>query len=108
MIADNSALPVVNESTVSFDGNHPVFSDHFPGMPLVPAFMQLACVRRHAALLLGQPPNRVVVRSVKFLRPLVPDRSLKLLFRSNTQKSCMQFELMDNETRCTHGELIVG
>ncbi len=89
----------------SFDGTASVFRDHFPGEPLVPAFMQLSAVRKYVARTLDHPPGQILVRNVKFIRPLLPDEEVTLRVESGTKAGHVRFELLRRDELVTHGDL---
>lgn len=60
------------------DTSHPVLRDHFPGAPLVPAFMQLEAVRIASGPIFGASPVEVRFRSAKFLAPLLPGQPVMI------------------------------
>jgi 3-hydroxymyristoyl/3-hydroxydecanoyl-(acyl carrier protein) dehydratase len=93
---------------LAFDESDPVFRDHFPGVPLVPAFMQLAAIRQNAAVHCQCPPECVVLRAVKFLRPLAPHQRAILRLQRLERSNTLQFEIVADEELVTHGDLLFG
>jgi 3-hydroxymyristoyl/3-hydroxydecanoyl-(acyl carrier protein) dehydratase len=91
-------------SHITFEISHPIFRDHFPGNPLVPAFMQMTAVRKHAARLLECAPARVEVISIKFVRPLLPGIRASLRFQRSTKPEMLRFEILVHDDVITHGD----
>jgi 3-hydroxymyristoyl/3-hydroxydecanoyl-(acyl carrier protein) dehydratase len=89
----------------SFDGQAAVFRDHFPDEPLVPAFMQISAVRRYVTQNLKYPPEQILVRNLKFIRPLRPDEEVSLRLKSGTKAGAVRFELVRGDEVVTQGEL---
>jgi 3-hydroxymyristoyl/3-hydroxydecanoyl-(acyl carrier protein) dehydratase len=96
------------EYRLSFDGHAPVLQDHFPHLALVPAYMQLAAIRSHAALYLQCTPTRVSIQTIKFLRPLLPDRPVALRFERRPKPGALRYELKGEEGVVTHGDILFG
>jgi 3-hydroxymyristoyl/3-hydroxydecanoyl-(acyl carrier protein) dehydratase len=93
---------------VTFPGEHPIFRDHFPKSPLVPAFMQIARVREQVAALLQHAGERVEVHSIKFVRPLLPDCQAFLRLWLGSKPETFSFEIRLNDDVITHGEIRFG
>lgn len=91
----------------SFSGTHPVMGEHFPGAPVVPAFLQLQQVRELACSVLDARPERVRVKSVKFLVPLQPECSVAVCLERKS-RGILAFKLLRDGQTITQGELSVG
>jgi UDP-N-acetylglucosamine acyltransferase len=80
--------------------NEEFFQGHFPGLPLMPAVLQIESLTQAAAALvleaIGQPSARVALRGInggKFRRGVVPGDQLKLeltLLRARTRLAVVQ------------------
>jgi UDP-N-acetylglucosamine acyltransferase len=80
--------------------NEEFFQGHFPGLPLMPAVLQIESLTQAAAALvletIGQPTARVALRGInggKFRRGVVPGDQLRLeltLLRARTRLACVQ------------------
>ncbi len=91
----------------SFSGKHPVMKEHFPGDPLVPAFLQLVRVREMVCAVLDTKPGQVRVKSVKFLAPLKPERPVALSMEKKTGNMVV-FRLESDGQTISQGELSVA
>jgi hypothetical protein len=106
MMETSSTSKMVEEtSPITFEGSLPIFRDHFPGNPLVPAFMQMTAIRERAGILLKCDPKRVEVISMKCIRPLLPDIQALLRFHSGTKSGTIHFELLAGDNVITHGDI---
>ena len=64
--------------------DHPCFSGHFPGQPILPGVLLLERVMSLAQTSLRQPPDEYTVYNVKFLAAVVPGDVLDVqLARTN-------------------------
>jgi 3-hydroxymyristoyl/3-hydroxydecanoyl-(acyl carrier protein) dehydratase len=88
-----------------FAASSPFFDDHFPGDPLVPAFVQLAEVRKAALAWKGLSTARIKVGKVKFLRPMSPDQEYHLILKQSEGQQSITFQISSPEQEITQGEL---
>lgn len=88
------------------DIDHPVLRDHFPGTPIVPAFMQLEAVRAASEALLGGTLAEVRFRAVKFLAPLLPEQSARISLTRSESGRGVSFSMTVNGALLTKGELL--
>ena len=58
----------------------PLFEDHFPGSPLVPAYLQLAAIREEASKWLRCSTSQVKVKAMKYKRHLKPGSGVVISF----------------------------
>lgn len=69
--------------TIRFNPEHPVFSGHFPGHPIVPG----ACLVQIAQELLsdkkGCPVRFLEIRNLKFKQPITPDIEVRYIIDEN-------------------------
>jgi 3-hydroxymyristoyl/3-hydroxydecanoyl-(acyl carrier protein) dehydratase len=61
-----------NHATAVFPADWPLFEGHFPGNPVVPAYVLVGLVLAHAERLTG-PATLVALDKMKLARPLPPD-----------------------------------
>src|SRR4051812_23765085 len=68
---------LVVEGSATFAASHPAFDGHFPGFPILPAFLhvQVALDLLTAA---GLPADLLRVESAKFIRPILPAQEIIL------------------------------
>ena len=69
-----------------------IFEEHFPGNPILPAFLQLAWVRK----CLQQFGKVESFLNVKFLKPILPGNKLQLKIKNMKQKDYSFIILVDN------------
>lgn len=100
----DSAGPV--HRVCSFLGGHPVMSEHFPGDPVVPAFLQLVRVREMVCAFLDTRPESVRMKSVKFLAPLKPDCSVDVWLERKVGGG-VTFKLLHDGHTISQGEISV-
>jgi len=67
--------------SMSVPAEHPVFSGHFPGNPIVPGVMLLEWVLREVAQSLGRAPAALRLREAKFFTPLAPAQVAELAYQ---------------------------
>ena len=78
--------------------NHPSLAGHFPNNAVVPGVVLLDHVRM--AIEAWQPGSHIVaLAQIKFLRPLLPEQSIKILLEENDSK--VRF-------RCQRGDALVA
>ena len=92
----------------SFDGQLPVFRGHFPKEPLVPAFLQLSTIRGYVSQHVTSAPDRILLRNVKFLKPLLPNEQVTLCLTQGLKANSLRFEVTRSGEQITHGELVIG
>lgn len=90
-----------------FNGAHPVFKDHFPGEPIVPAFMQMALVRKVFIETYGVESNAISIRTAKFTAKLPPDTPVTLTFEPRSPKG-IAFTLSHGDVVVSSGEIRAG
>lgn len=70
------------ETFLHFPAEHPVFSGHFPGKPMVPGVLlldaALLAATAHQAQNPAGPVPRCQVTSAKFLSPVLPGETLSV------------------------------
>ena len=70
-----------HELTFHFGQDFPAFSGHFPGHPILPAFVQL--LAGECALQIHTDSSMILrrVKRAKFLKPIQPDQGITLRWR---------------------------
>ena len=76
--------------SLSVPGDHPVFTGHFPGRPIVPGVMLLEWAQAEIGRACGRAPHALRVREAKFFTPLEPGQAAHLHFETPA----------DDATRC--------
>ena len=113
MSSDTGATPAVAETSDStrttirwcIPGSHPVLQDHFPGHPIIPAFMQLEAVRDLIESWEGVSPGEVRFRNVKFVAPMEPDREAEIVVNRAAGRAPMSFSISVAGEMVTRGEV---
>jgi hypothetical protein len=90
-----------------FNGSLQVFKDHFPGAPLVPAFMQIALIREVFFSTYGSDAKRFSFRFIKFTSQLLPDTPVTITFE-NRISGGTAFTLESGEDVVSAGEIRAG
>jgi 3-hydroxyacyl-[acyl-carrier-protein] dehydratase len=73
-----------------FPRTDPVFAGHFPGQPLLPGIFQIEMTRLAAERTFGGTLQiREVIRA-KFLRPIVPEETIRLSLKLSEEDSILQ------------------
>jgi len=65
--------------SLTVPADHPVFTGHFPGRPIVPGVMLLEWVLEAAGRQLARAPASLRIREAKFFVPLSPAQRAQLL-----------------------------
>lgn len=102
----NAPSPLVYTYQWTFPGDTPIFVDHFPRQPLVPAYLQLARLHDVAVSLIATRATRARVKSVKFLRPIRPDETLDVTCDVSRERGSMKFSIHRLGERVTYGEFV--
>ena len=96
-----------------FSGQSLFFADHFPGFPLVPAFIQLEAIRKE--VLKWQVPRRndggvcsIRMSKVKFLGPIGPDEECVLELQCKSGANSVQFRILGHGELKTSGEVCIA
>lgn len=84
--------------------NLPYFDGHFPGRPVVPAFVQLGWVLAFAREKLRLSSQLTSISSAKFLRPLLPAGNYHLEMQYTDSLGQLRFTLRGGDELCTSGK----
>ena len=92
--------------SLTVPADHPVFTGHFPGRPIVPGVMLLEWAQAEIGRASGRAPHELRVREAKFFTPLEPDQSAQLLFEppANDATRCA-FEIRRDQALVARGTL---
>src|SRR3954451_7168185 len=66
---------------VRFPAEHVAFAGHFPGFPILPAFMQVQVAVDVLSAALGRPISLQAVEQAKFIKPIQPDQDVSVDLR---------------------------
>jgi 3-hydroxymyristoyl/3-hydroxydecanoyl-(acyl carrier protein) dehydratase len=64
--------------TFCFPASDPTFAGHFPARPLLPGIFQLEIARFATELVVQQPLSVREIIKAKFLRPIIPDETVRV------------------------------
>ena len=94
-------MPVV---LLSFEPDHPVFTGHFPGRPIVPGVMLLDRAQRTVESKTGLALEGLPV--AKFLSPATPGDMLELEYEID--ESCVRFDIRCGARRIATGRFLIA
>lgn len=93
--------------TFNFPATDPVFAGHFPTRPLLPGVYQLEIARLAAALTLKQSLLVREITKAKFLRPIIPDETLRVELKLAEKADMIQVRASFSVTGQAAGEAIL-
>ena len=100
--ADGAAL-----FTFCFPASDPTFAGHFPTRPLLPGVFQLEIARVAAELVLKTPLFIREITKAKFLRPIIPDETVRVELKVAEKADMMQVRASFSVTGQAAGEAIL-
>lgn len=90
-------------------GDHPALAGHFPGEPIVPGVVLLDLVHEHARSAIGFGDGATSWRRVKFLRPVRPDQTIRMVIEGSAERLSFFIRTTDGDTvargQCRNGPL---
>lgn len=90
-----------------FPASDPTFAGHFPTRPLLPGIFQIEIARFAAELLLQQPLFLREVTKAKFLRPIIPEETVRVELKLAEKADMMQVRASFSVTGQAAGETIL-
>lgn len=85
--------------------DHPAFSGHFPGTPIVPGVVLLDEVLHAIAIDIGLDDTAWQISSVKFLSPLKPDE-IVIIEHEQLANGTLKFEVVEGNRQIVIGNLV--
>lgn len=82
-----------------------IFKDHFPGMPIVPAYLQLARIRDEVSHWLQCSVSRVKVKGMKYRGHIIPGCEVVMSFERSSAEQLISVTLSVNGELVTNGQL---
>ena len=73
---------------IRFNAQHPIFSGHFLGKPIVPGACVVQIAEELAALTYGHPVRFTAVRDLKFRQPVTPDLDIMISIQKTAESMC--------------------
>ena len=73
---------------IRFNAQHPIFSGHFLGKPIVPGACVVQIVEELAALTFGYPLRFTSVHDLKFRQPITPDQEVTICIQKVSESMC--------------------
>lgn len=93
--------------TFRFPATDPTFAGHFPTRPLLPGVFQLEITRMAAELTLKQSLSIREITKAKFLRPIIPDETLRVELKLAEKPDIIQVRASFSVTGQAAGEAIL-
>jgi 3-hydroxyacyl-[acyl-carrier-protein] dehydratase len=93
--------------TFRFPATDPTFAGHFPTRPLLPGVFQLEITRMAAELTLKQSLAIREITKAKFLRPIIPDETLRVELKLAEKADMIQVRAGFSVTGQAAGEAIL-
>lgn len=93
--------------TFQFASSDPTFAGHFPTRPLLPGVYQLEIARMAAELVLNQPLTLRAVTKAKFMRPIIPDETMRVELKLAEKADMIQLRASFSVLGQTAGETIL-
>lgn len=91
------------ETSITIAGDHPAFTGHFPGQPVVPAVVLLAEALAGIEVATGRAPHEWTVSGAKFLQPVGPGAVLTIVHEDS--RDGRRFEIRSGATLVASGTL---
>jgi 3-hydroxymyristoyl/3-hydroxydecanoyl-(acyl carrier protein) dehydratase len=107
MSGPDSVSPDAASFTFCFPASDATFAGHFPTRPLLPGVFQLELARFAAELFLQQPLQLREVTKAKFLRPIIPDETVRLELKLAEKPDTIQVRASFSVTGQPAGEAIL-
>jgi len=101
-LADGATLFAFN-----FPASDPTFAGHFPMRPLLPGVFQLEIARIAAELTLKQSLSVREITKAKFLRPIIPDETVRVELKLAEKADMIQVRASFSVTGQAAGEVIL-
>lgn len=96
---------LIHQTTLVFDPELQIFNDHFPSRPIVPAYLQLACIRDEASRWLQRCASRVKVKGMKYKRHIAPGREVVMSLERGSSDDAISVTLTLDGEVVTTGQL---
>lgn len=93
--------------TFRFPAHDPTFRGHFPTRPLLPGVFQLELARWGAELGLQQPVRLREVTKAKFLRPILPEETIRVELKWAEKPDTIQVRATFSVTGQPAGEALL-
>lgn len=90
-----------------FSANDPTFAGHFPTRPLLPGIFQIEIARFAAELAARQPLALHEIIKAKFLRPIIPEETVRVELKLAEKADMMQVRASFSVTGQAAGETIL-
>lgn len=90
-----------------FPASDPTFAGHFPLRPLLPGVFQLEIARIAAELVLSKPLEVREITKAKFLRPIIPDETMRVELKLADKADMIQARASFSVTGQAAGEAIL-
>ncbi len=91
-----------------FPTSDPTFGGHFPARPLLPGVFQLEIARFAAELVLQQPLTVKEIPKAKFLRPIIPEETVRVELKLAEKTDTIQVRASFSVTGQAAGEAFLS
>jgi 3-hydroxyacyl-[acyl-carrier-protein] dehydratase len=93
------------ESTLHVAADHPAYTGHFPGHPILPGVVLVAEALAAIARSSGRPVEAWTLANVKFLQPVTPGTALACV-QSPGEGESVRFEVRAGERVVASGNVV--
>jgi 3-hydroxymyristoyl/3-hydroxydecanoyl-(acyl carrier protein) dehydratase len=97
-----------NRFEFRFPASDPTFAGHFPTRPLLPGVFQLEIARFAAELVLNQPLQVREIPKAKFLRPIIPEETVRVELKLAEKTDTIQVRASFSVTGQAAGEAFLS
>ena len=97
---------MITQTPLYFAPDHPVFSGHFPGSPIVPGVLLLDEALQAMALATDLSLDVCELRSIKFLSPLTPGVAAMILIQTPANDT-IRFDILAGDRKIATGSVLV-
>lgn len=98
--------PMKKQTILKIAADHPAFSGHFPGTPIVPGVVLLDEVLHAIVIDTGLDETAWQISSVKFLSPLKPNE-IVIIEHEQLANGTLKFEVLEGNRQIVIGNLVV-
>lgn len=101
----SSETSLTYQATWVVDPELPIFADHFPGMPIVPAYLQLTRIREAISHWLQSSKSRIKVKGMKYRKQIPPGREVLISLQREAPHDLISVTLSLDGEVVTSGQL---
>ena len=98
---------LTHQATWVVDPGLPIFQDHFPGMPIVPAYLQLARIREEISYWLQRSSSRIKIKGMKYKQQIPPGREVLISLQREALDGLISVTVSLDGEVVTSGQLVL-